>query len=100
MSFPIVQDCKDGVLLTVHVQPKSSRTECVGRYGDALKIRVAAAPVDGSANDELIRFLAGELAIPPAAVRIEYGRGGRHKLLLLKGIRAEQVLAYLNRKGW
>jgi hypothetical protein len=33
-------------------------------------------------------------------VRIEYGRGGRHKLLLLKGIRAEQVLAYLNRKGW
>jgi uncharacterized protein len=100
MNSPIVQDSKDGAVLTVHVQPKASRTECVGRYGDALKIRVATPPVDGAANEELTRFLAGELSIPPTAVRIEAGSGGRHKRILLKGVRAQDVRAYLSRKGW
>jgi hypothetical protein len=99
MSSPIVQDSKDGAVLTVHVQPKSSRSECVGRYGDALKIRIAAPPIENAANEELIRFLAGELAIPLAAVRIESGAGGRRKRLLLKGVCASNVQAYLNRKG-
>ncbi|MBA5866383.1 MAG: YggU family protein [Nitrospira sp. CR1.3] len=100
MKPAIVQGSKDGTVLTVHVQPKSSRTECVGRYGDALKIRVAAPPIDGEANEELTRFLACELAIPRTAVRIESGAGGRHKRVLLKGVRASDVQAYLNRKGW
>ena len=64
MNSLIVQDTKDGVILTVHVQPKASTTECVGIHGDALKIRVAAPPVDGAANDELIRFVARQLSIP------------------------------------
>lgn len=100
MSGPIVQDRKDGAVLTVHIQPKASRTECVGRYGDALKIRVAAPPVDGAANEELTRFLAGELSIPPTAVQIESGAGGRNKRVLLKGVRGSDVQAYLSRKGW
>jgi len=100
MTSLIVQDSKDGAVLTVLVQAKSSRTECVGRCGDALKIRVAAPPVDGAANEELTRFLAGELAIPRTAVRIESGAGGRHKRVLLKGVRSSDVQAYLNRKGW
>jgi uncharacterized protein (TIGR00251 family) len=100
MNSSIVQDSKDGAVLTVHVQPRSSRTVCVGRHGNALKIRVAAPPVDGAANEELTRFLAGELAIPSTAVRIESGERGRHKRVLLRGVRAQQVSAYLKRKGW
>ena len=61
MNSLIVQDTKDGAILTVHIQPRASTTECVGIHGDAIKIRVAAPPVDGAANDRLIRFLARRL---------------------------------------
>ena len=64
MSALIVQDTKAGAILSVHIQPKASTTECVGIHGDAIKIRVAAPPVDGAANDKLIRFLARQLSIP------------------------------------
>ena len=102
MNSLIVQDTKDGVVLTVHIQPKASTTECVGIHGDAIKIRVAAPPVDGAANDELIQFLACRLSIPTASVRIHSGASGRHKRVLIKGATAQLVMARLNlghRKG-
>lgn len=102
MNSLIVQDTKDGAILTVHVQPKASTTEYVGIHGDALKIRVAAPPVDGAANDELIRFLARQLSIPPTSVRIQSGASGRHKRVLVEGATAQLVMARLNlghRKG-
>jgi len=102
MNSPIVQDTKDGAVLTVHVQPKAADTEYVGIHGDALKIRVAAPPVDGAANDELVRFIARRLSIPSSSVQIQSGAGGRHKRVLVKGVTARSVLAGLNlgpRKG-
>ena len=99
MTPRIVQDSKDGAVLMVHVQPKASRTECVGVHGDALKIRVASPPVDGAANEELIRFLARELSVPPSAVHIESGAGGRRKRVALRGVTAETVMAKLGLQG-
>jgi len=96
MNALIVQDTKAGAVLSVYIQPKASTTECVGIHGDALKIRVAAPPVDGAANDELIRFLARQLSIPSTSVRIHSGAGGRHKHVLVKGITAQLVMARLN----
>jgi uncharacterized protein len=96
MHASIVQDTKDGAILTVHIQPKASTTECVGIHGDAIKIRVAAPPVDGAANEELIRFLARRLSIPSTSVQIHSGAGGRHKRVLVKGATAQFVLACLN----
>ena len=96
MKPAIVQDTTDGAILTVHIQPKASTTECVGIHGDAIKIRVAAPPVDGAANDELIRFLARQLSIPIASVRIRSGAGGRHKCVFVKGVTAELIMARLN----
>jgi uncharacterized protein len=99
MHASIVQDTKDGAILTVHIQPKASMTECVGIHGNAIKIRVAAPPVDGAANEELIQFLARTLALPLAAVHIESGTGGRHKRVRLRGVMAERVIARLMQKG-
>lgn len=99
MNQLIVQDTRDGAILTVHVQPKASTTECVGIHGDAVKIRVAAPPVDGAANDALIRFLAQRLSLPLAAVRIESGTSGRRKRVGLQGVKADRVIARLMQKG-
>jgi uncharacterized protein (TIGR00251 family) len=99
MNSLIVQATKDGAILTVHIQPKASTTECVGIHGDAIKIRVAAPPVDGAANDELIRFLARRLSLPSTSVQIHSGAGGRHKRVLIKGATAQLVMTRLGLGG-
>lgn len=102
MNSLIVQDTKDGAILSIHIQPRASTTECVGIHGDAIKIRVAAPPVDGAANDQLIRFLARQLSVPIASVQIHSGAGGRHKRVLVKGATAQLIQSRLNlgnRKG-
>ncbi len=91
----IAQDSKGGVILAVHVQPKASRTQCVGIHDGALKIRVAAPPVHGAANDELVRFLADRCAIPRAGISIQTGVNSRRKRVSMKGVTAEWVLARL-----
>jgi uncharacterized protein len=96
MNLPIVQDTKHGALLTVHVQPNARITECVGIHGEALKIRVAAPPVEGAANDELVRFLARQCSIPLASVHIQSGLGSKRKRIVLKGVTAGRVIARLN----
>ena len=95
MTHPIVQDTKGGAILTIQVQPNASKSECVGLYGDALKIRVAAPPVDGRANEALLAFLAERLAVPPSTLAIQSGAGGRHKRVLCKTLSAAVVLARL-----
>ena len=85
------QDRASGMRLTVHVQPRAKRSEVVGKHGDALKVRVAAPPVDGAANEELVRFLARELGLPAASVRVSSGATGRRKIVEIDGLSASQV---------
>jgi uncharacterized protein (TIGR00251 family) len=68
------------------VQPRASRTELAGQHGDALKVRVAAPPVDGAANDALVRFLADVLGVARSAVSIEAGGTGRAKIVRVAGV--------------
>lgn len=83
---------RDGaVRFAVHVQPRASRSEIVGMHGDALKIRLAAPPVDGAANDALVTLLAQAFAIPRRAVRILAGESSRAKLVELEGVTPEAV---------
>lgn len=60
-----------------------------GRHGDALKLRVAAPPVDGAANEAVVRFLAERLGVPRSAVRVEAGATGRSKVIAVAGITVE-----------
>lgn len=81
--------------LTIHVQPRASRTEVAGRHGDAIKIRLKAPPVDGAANAELITFLAQQLGVSRSAVRIVRGETSRRKLVEVVDKAEEEVLARL-----
>lgn len=69
--------------LNVLVIPNASRNEIVGWHDGALKIRLAAPPVDGKANDELVRFLAKQLDLAPSEIEIEHGQSGRRKRVLI-----------------
>lgn len=64
----IVRAMPGGVMISVHVQPRASRTEFAGIHGQALKVRVAAPPADGAANDALCRFIARHCDLPISAV--------------------------------
>jgi uncharacterized protein (TIGR00251 family) len=63
----------------------------VGRHGDAIKIRVKAPPVDGAANEELIRFLARRLNVSRSAVHLLTGTGSRRKRVRVEGLHAEEL---------
>jgi len=75
-----------GVMLSVHAQPGARRTEIVGRHGDAVKIRVAAPPVDDRANEALVVFVAEVFGLRRSAVSVRSGGSSRHKRLRLDGI--------------
>lgn len=91
MSTGFIRDSARGAVLTVHAQPNAARTEWVGPYGDALKIRVAAPPVEGAANEALIRFLAATCGIPASSIEIRSGSSARRKQILLRGQSAQSV---------
>ena len=77
--------------LTLHIQPGAKKTEFAGLHGDALKIRLAAPPVDGKANEALIRFIADTLALPKSAVCLKSGQTSRRKVLEVTGALPERV---------
>ena len=81
--------------LVVHVQPRARRTEVAGRHGAAIKVRLHAPPVDGAANDELVRFLAETLGVSRRAVRIASGLTSRTKTVEIAGLDVATAAARL-----
>lgn len=85
--------------LTLHVQPGARVTEVVGCHGDALKLRLAAPPVEGRANACLVAFLAERLGVARADVVIVAGTGGRRKRVRVAGADAERLRALADRSA-
>jgi uncharacterized protein len=84
------------VTFAVRALPRASRSEILGELDGALKVRLAAPPVEGAANEELVRLLAKRLGVPRRQVTITAGATSRHKLVRVDGLAAadlEQVLA-------
>lgn len=73
----------DAITFKVHVQPRSSKNRVVGLWGDALKIKLTAPPVDGSANAMCLKFLSDLLKVPKSAFHIISGKSGRQKKIRL-----------------
>ncbi len=69
----------DVLILNLHVQPKASKDEWSGYYGDRLKLRIKAPPVDGKANAHLLKFIAGEFGVTKSACQLLSGESGRDK---------------------
>ena len=75
--------------------PRASATAVAGRHGDAVRIRVAAPPVAGAANAELVRFMAQQLGVSRGAVTIARGQSSRSKTVTIEGISTDAALARL-----
>lgn len=85
----------DSVVLSLHIQPGAKRTEVAGLHGEALKIRLAAPPVDGKANEALIAYLAKALGVPKANVELVSGLTARSKRVRVAGVGADAAGALM-----
>ena len=97
---PYVRDSEQGVILRIQVQPRASRDEVVGPHGDALKIRITAPPVAGTANKHLLKFLAKKLQVTRSQMSIASGAASRFKSIAIEGISADEVRQRLTKQGF
>jgi uncharacterized protein (TIGR00251 family) len=79
------------VLLRLHVQPGAGRSAVVGRHGDALKVRVAAPPEGGRANDAVLGLLGTILGVKPAELELVGGASSRSKRVRISGLEPDEV---------
>lgn len=84
--------------MAVQIQPNAKKTEVIGVLDDALKIKLHAQPIEGKANEALIKFLAGALKVPKSAVTITHGLTNKRKLVEVAsaGLTPEKVEVLLN----
>jgi len=75
-----------GSLLRVHVRPGASRPGVAGLHGGALALRVAARPIEGAANREVLAVIATALEVAPSAVELVAGARGRDKRVRIRGL--------------
>ena len=82
------------IILKVYLQPKSSKNEIIGVYRDGIKVKVTAPPVEGKANEALIRFMAKELGVSPSRIEIIRGLHSREKTLRISGTILDKRLGF------
>ena len=95
MPPPWLSAVEGGVELRVLVQPRASRSRVLGEHGGALKVALAAPPVDGAANEALVELLADLLGVPRRQVSLVSGQSSRRKTVQVTGVdaaRAEAVI--------
>ena len=85
------------VTLSVHAQPGAGKSEVVGRHGAAVKVRVAAPPRGGRANEALVELLATEFGLKPGQVSVTSGESSRLKRIRLVGLDPDDLVRQLRR---
>jgi uncharacterized protein len=94
---PAVTQTPNGVRLKIWAKPRASRSQVLGEKDGAIVVALAAPPVDGAANAELLDTLVRALRVPRQAVTLVGGATGRHKRVEVAGLTVEGVAALLNR---
>lgn len=87
---------EDGTTIAVRVVPRAPRTEVAGRYGDRVKLKVAAPPVEGAANAAVAAYLAERCGVRVSHVEVLVGERVRDKVLLVRGVTPAEVVAALS----
>jgi uncharacterized protein (TIGR00251 family) len=87
------------VRVSVHVQPRASRSEIIGQHGAALKVRLQAPPVDGAANEALVQLLSDSLGVSRRSVRVVAGATSRTKTVEVVGTTEAAVRALAAPRG-
>jgi len=90
-----LSDAPNGCFLSIRVVPRAAKDQIQGLQGSDLKIRLKAPPVDGKANDRLIKVLSDWLNIPMNQLQIARGHTGRSKVVFVAGLEAEQIKSLL-----
>ena len=88
---PWLAEREQHLILSLHIQPGAKKTELAGEHGDAWKIRLAAPPVDGRANECLLHFLAERLGVGKRQLALISGVAARAKRVRVDGMDAESV---------
>ncbi len=86
-----LQETKDGATLTVKAVPRAAKSEIAGVEDGWVRVRIKAPPVDGKANEALVKFFAGLFSVPKGAVSIISGDTARLKRVKITGITAEKA---------
>lgn len=89
----------DALIFSVRVIPRSSRSEIVGEYDGALKVKLNSPPVDGAANAELIKLLAKEFDVSKSQVEILSGQTSKLKQLRISGAKKNALSEIFSRQG-
>lgn len=79
----------DVITLTLHVQPGAKRSEITGLHGDALKLKLAAPPIEGRANEALLKYIGGLFDVPLRQVELKQGGQSRHKVVAVIGSKVD-----------
>ncbi len=77
-------DRDNNLVITLHIQTGAKRTEAVGLHGEALKVKLAASPIEGKANAALLKFLAKRFNVPLSRVTLKKGAKSRHKVIEIR----------------
>ena len=85
-----------GVTLTIHVQPRASKNAVLYLTDGSLKVRITAPPVDGAANEALVKYLAETFSVSRSQVEIISGLTGRQKIVRVQGISEQDLTRVLN----
>lgn len=89
--MPYLARTENGTSIKVFLAPRSSVTRIIGLHGDELKIAVCAPPVEGAANESLIKFLSKLLKVSKSSFEISSGEHSRHKVIQVRGLAPEAI---------
>jgi uncharacterized protein (TIGR00251 family) len=92
-----MNETSEGLTVAVRAVPRAAKNEIQGVYDEALKIRLITPPVDGKANQALIRFLSKALHISKSQIRILRGETSRNKILRITGISKKELTRIIER---